>query len=156
MKAYRKEALATLRLYGEMHRYIPALLKNKGYKVTELKVRHHARKFGKTKYNMKRLLKGFLDLLFITFWFNYSTRPLHFFGSLGFLQYGLSFLIVVEQVVKAILIRQLTVGPLLLLAVLLIITGTLFIVFGFLGEILIRIYYEKTHDQSFLIEKVLE
>jgi len=155
LKAYKKEAIKGIGLYGEMHRYIPALIAMKGFKICEVKVNHRKRKYGKTKYGLDRLLKGFLDLLYIKFWSSYSTRPLHFFGLLGFVQYALSLLIVIEQIIKAVVIKNFTVGPLLLLAVLLIITGTLFIIFGFLSEILIRAYYSQNKEKTYSIEKII-
>lgn len=153
LKAYKKETLDGIKLYGEMHRFIPALIALNGYKIGEVKVKHHERKYGKTKYNFKRLLKGFLDLLYIKFWATYSTRPLHFFGLLGFLQYFLAVLIFIEQIIKAFYVGDLNLGPLLMLGVLFIVTGTLFIIFGFLGEILIRSYYKD--EKSYSIEKIL-
>ncbi|MEW6062911.1 MAG: glycosyltransferase family 2 protein [Nanoarchaeota archaeon] len=154
LRIMRKEAVKNLRLYGEMHRFIPAIVAMNGFKVAEIKVKHRERRFGKTKYKFNRLLKGFLDLLYIKFWYTYSTRPLHFFGALGFLQYFLAILIFIEQIIKALAVKQLNLGPLLMLGILLVVTGTLFIVFGFLGEILIRTYYSKEEDIS--IEKILD
>jgi len=81
--AYKNECFDDLDLYGEMHRFIPALLEWKGFKVTELVVKHHPRKFGKTKYTMQRVLKGFLDMIVVRFWMQYSTRPIHLFGGMG-------------------------------------------------------------------------
>ncbi len=154
LKAYRREAVKDLRLYGEMHRYLAAIVGMNGYKVGEVKVRHNSRRFGKTKYNFVRLLHGLLDLLYIKFWSTYSTRPLHLFGFFGFLQYLLSGLIFVEQIIKAYLVGELKLGPLLMLGVLFVITGSLSIMFGFLGEILIRTYYGK--EEPFVIEKILK
>ena len=152
LKAYKKECVHNINLYGEMHRYIPALLALKGFKITEVKVQHHKRKYGKTKYNALRLPRGFFDLLFIKFWNDYSTRPLHFFGFMALGQYVLSLLILVEQIIKAIVINSLTAGPLLLLCAILIITGTLTFLFGFLAEIMIRMYYRDNENYS--IEKI--
>lgn len=154
LKAYKKEALEGIELYGEMHRYIHLLVAAKGFRVGELKVNHHHRHSGRTKYNSKRVIKGFLDLLFVKFWSGYSTRPLHIFGALGLLQLFISAFIIVEQLIKAFLIKELTLGPLLLLGVILIVTGILFIFFGFLGEILIRQYYYT--QQPYIIEKELQ
>ena len=83
LKAYKKECIKDLELYGEIHRYIPALLSWRGYKIKEIKVNHRKRKYGKTKYNFWRLFKGLLDIINIKFWIKYSTRPLHFFGIIG-------------------------------------------------------------------------
>lgn len=155
LKAYRREALDGLELYGEMHRYIHALVKLRGFKVGEVRVRHHPRLRGKTKYNYKRLFKGFLDLLYVKFWNDYSTRPLHFFGVLGLFQYVLSVLILIEQIVKWNIVDKLVLGPMLLLAVLFVINGTLFIIFGFLSEIMIRTYYSSKNKKPYEIEKIV-
>ncbi len=154
LRVCKKEALKGIELYGEMHRYLHLLVAHKGFKVGELRVRHHSRKYGKTKYNSKRLIKGLLDLLFVKFWNGFSTRPLHVFGALGLLQYFISFIIFVEQVVKSFIVGEVRLGPLLLLVVMLLVTGTLFILFGFLGEILIRSYYGKDRP-PYVIEKIV-
>ncbi len=154
LKAYTRRSLEGVKLYGEMHRYIPALISMNGFSVAEVKVNHRQRSFGKSKYNLSRLMKGMLDLLYIKFWTTYSTRPLHLFGLLGILQYFMAFVIFIEQVVKAFIVRSLNIGPLLLLSVLFIVTGTLFILFGFLGEIMIRTYYAST-GEPYVVERVL-
>ncbi len=155
LKAYRKEAINNMKIYGEMHRYIPAILNSRGYKISEVKVTHRPRKFGKTKYNFTRLLKGFLDLIYIKFWSGYSTKPLHFFGLLGFFQYIAAMLILAEQAYMMLFSwKTLVVGPLLLLSAILLITGTLFVMFGFLGEIMIRTYYSGT-ESPYSVETVL-
>lgn len=155
LKAYTKRALHGVKLYGEMHRYIPAIVAMNGFSVGEVKVNHRSRSFGKSKYNFTRLVKGMLDLLYIKFWSTYGTRPLHLFGLLGIFQYFLAVIIFVEQVIKAFIIKALNIGPLLLLAVLLVIMGTLFILFGFLGEIMIRTYYASA-GEPYVVEKVLK
>jgi|TARA_B100001964_G_scaffold244642_1_gene327090 glycosyltransferase involved in cell wall biosynthesis len=155
LRVYRKETLENLQLYGEMHRYIASFVRARGYRVGETKVVHRERKFGTTKYSSSRMAKGFLDLLYVKFWSDYSTRPLHVFGSLGLLQIFSALLIFLEQMVKAVLIGGLWIGPLLLLSVLLLITGTLFILFGFLCEIQIRTYYEKIKEVPYEIEVIL-
>ena len=83
LKIYKKECIESIDLYGEMHRYIPALLGWKGFKIGEVKVEPHARKYGKTKYGLARVFKGLLDLINVWFWRKYSFRPLHIFGGLG-------------------------------------------------------------------------
>lgn len=155
LKAYRKDALKDIKLYGEMHRYIPAIVAMSGFSIAEVKVNHRQRTFGKSKYNFSRLLKGMLDLLYIKFWTTYGTRPLHLFGLLGVIQYFIAFVIFIEQLIKAFIVRALSIGPLLLLSVMLVITGTLFILFGFLGEIMIRTYYAST-GEPYVIDKVLD
>jgi len=154
LRAYRSHAIKGLKLYGEMHRYIPTLLGLKGYKIYEIKVQHRERLYGTTRYKSSRVIKGFLDLMYVKFWADYSTRPIHLFGSLGLIQFLFSLLILVEQIIKALLIGKLILGPLLLLSVVFLITGTLFILFGFLTEIQIRTYYEKIGEKPYEIEIV--
>jgi glycosyltransferase involved in cell wall biosynthesis len=142
LKAYRKEALEDVELYGEMHRYIPALVAWQGYSVTELKVEHRARTRGQTKYGASRLLRGFLDLMNIRFWSKYSTRPLHFFGWMGAIAFFLGFIIgAYKLILRFVYGVGLQAGPMLIFAVMMVILGVQFIMFGFLGEIMIRTYY---------------
>lgn len=91
LKVYRREALQDLELYGEMHRYITALMSWKGFKVGEMVVKHHPRTQGKTNYSIRKKLKGFLDLVVVKFWIQYSARPMHFFGMIGASFIGLPF-----------------------------------------------------------------
>ncbi len=158
LKAYTADSLRGIKLYGEMHRYIPALVAMNGFKVTEVKVKHHPRKYGETKYGLMRLLKGFLDLLYIKFWSDYSTRPLHFFGLLGVILVLLGSFIGFYKVMISFLYfgLPLIAGPLLLLSVLVIIIGLQFITFGFLVEIQVRIYYDLSEDRKSKIEGILE
>ncbi len=151
LKAYKREAIQDLELYGEMHRYVISLVALRGFNVGEARVNHRHRIHGQTKYGFKRLLHGFLDLLFIKFLTDYSTRPLHFFGLVSIAQYGLAFVIFVEQVIKAFYLGFLSVGPLLVLIVLLAVTGTLTIIFGFLAELLIRTYYAASHRKPYTV-----
>ncbi len=154
LKIFRKECFRDFTLYGEMHRYIPTLVSLKGFKIGELKVNHRQRKAGKTKYSIWRVFRGFFDMLFIKFWADYSARPIHFFGMVSVLQFFLAGVIFVEQVVKALIIQQLTLGPLFIIGVMLCITGLLTFLFGFLAEILVRAYYRDQPNYS--IGKIYE
>jgi len=158
LKAYRREAVKDLRLFGETHRYIPVLLAMKGFTITEVVVNHRARQHGKTKYGWKRLMKGFLDLLFLKFWSGFSSRPLHFFGSIGLAAILASVLIAIYKVVFQFMFlgMRLNVGPLLLMSVMLFLTGILLIMFGFLSEIQIRAYYETRGQTSYQIKEIIE
>jgi len=143
LKVYKKEVVKTINLFGEMHRFIPAVALSHGFSVGEIAVTHHPRIHGKTKYGIKRIVKGLLDVLFVKFWSTFSTRPLHFFGGLGLIQYLVSFIIVAEQIFKALFfVGKLNIGPLLLLAVMLFLNATICVMFGFLSEIMIRTYYK--------------
>ena len=141
LKVYKRHCFEGVDLYGEMHRYIPALLLFRGFKIGELPVNHRRRRYGRTKYKFNRVLNGFFDLLFIKFWSDFSTRPNHFFGRLAVFQFLIALLILIEQVVKALIVRELTLGPMLVLAVLFVITGFLTFIFGFLAEMLSRAYH---------------
>jgi glycosyltransferase involved in cell wall biosynthesis len=153
LKVYKRECFDNLTLYGEMHRYITTVLKYRGFRIGELPVNHRARKFGKTKYNFKRIFKGLFDLLFIKFWNDFSTRPIHFFGGAAVIQFAAAFAILLEQIIKAFVIKALYVGPLLILSMMLFITGFLTFFFGFLAEIMIRMYYRE--KPNYEIETVI-
>lgn len=148
LKIYKKDCIQDIELFGELHRYITGYLYIKGYNITEIQVNHRPRKFGKTKYTFKRGLNGIFDLFYLKFWASYSNRPLHFFGRIGFYQWVLSGIILIEQVIKAIIIKELNLGPLLILSAILGLSGLLFIIFGFLSEITTRIYFKDTKIYS--------
>lgn len=155
LKAYKRESLNDIELKGEMHRYITEILALKGYKIGEIKVNHHPRKFGKSKYNIIRLPKGFLDLLVVAFWQKYSARPIHLFGGFGILMTFFGFItglyLIYLKFFKAVSISN---RPLLLLAVLFVILGIQFIIFGLIADILIKLYYSKG-KRSYSIEKII-
>lgn len=149
LKVYRKEALQDLELYGEMHRYITALLSWKGFKVGEMVVRHHARQYGSTNYTIKKKLKGFLDLLIVKFWIQYSARPMHFFGSVGAVFIGCGFLLGgtlgVLWLFRFIALAGRTTP---LLAVLLVLLGFQFLLAGVLADIVAHTYYAQKEPYS--------
>jgi len=156
LKAYRKEALDGIELYGDMHRYIPAVLAWKGYRVGEIKVRHHERKHGKSKYGARRLFRGFFDLINFKFWSDYSTRPLHFFGGIGSALLASGFFIDLYLVfLKIFYGERLSNRPLLLLGILLMILGLQIVFFGFLAEIMIRQYYTFSNKEMYNIKEIL-
>ena len=156
LKAYKKEALKDIELYGDMHRYIPAVLAWKGYKVGEIKVRHHERKHGKSKYGARRFLRGFFDLINFKFWADYSTRPLHFFGGIGSALLASGFFIDLYLVLLKIFYGEtLSNRPLLLLGILLMILGLQIVFFGFLAEIMIRQYYTFSNKKMYNIKEML-
>lgn len=139
LRAYKSSAIKDLELHGEGHRYIPAMLSVKGHKVIEMKVKHHERKSGKTKYGLSRLPKGFLDLITLKFLTSYGSRPIHIFGATGFALMGLGFLGGVKLLYDKYALGQ-GIGsrPLLILVVLLVLLGMQFIFNGLLAELIIR------------------
>jgi len=140
IKAYRREVIESIHLYGELHRYIPLLAKWEGYdEIGEKVVKHHSRKFGKTKFGLSRFMHGFLDLISLVFVNNYMQRPMHFFGTIGVL------LLVVGGFINLYLaIDKLVYGailgdrPLLLLGVMLMVLGAQIFSIGFLGELFLK------------------
>ena len=136
-KAFRKEVAKNIKIYGELHRYIPVLAFWKGYRIAEVKVDHRPRKYGKSKYGVMRLVSGFLDLITVKFLITYAKKPLHFFGIIGFLSLIIGFLIGIYLLyVKYILNQLIGDRPLLLLSVLLVLVGLQFIFMGLIGEMI--------------------
>jgi len=155
LKAYKKECLKDLDLYGEMHRYITTTLSWKGFKIGEVKVNHRKRRYGKTKYGITRLIKGFLDLIVLKFWMQYSARPIHIFGGIGILSFVIGFVIgLYLTFIRLLFGSPLSNRPLLLLAILLVILGVQLLVLGILGDILIKTYYGRER-KYYSIEKEL-
>ncbi|MFO8016582.1 MAG: glycosyltransferase family 2 protein [Candidatus Woesearchaeota archaeon] len=137
-KAYRKEVVKSLRIYGELHRYIPSLTHWMGFRVGEIKVKHRPRKYGKSKYGVTRLMKGFLDLITIKFLNKFAERPLHLFGPVGILLALIGFIAGLYLVVVWCMGRGIGDRPLLILSVLLIIVGIQTFSIGLIGEIIIN------------------
>lgn len=154
LKAFRRGCLENIELYGEMHRYIPAILAWQGYRIGEVEVSHRARIYGRSKYNWQRFAKGFLDLLNIAFWQRYHARPLHLIGGIGLLIFALGFLIGLILTVQRIFFGvHLSARPMLLLAVLLVIMGTQLVTFGFLAEIMVRTYFRGEKIKTYSVEE---
>jgi glycosyltransferase involved in cell wall biosynthesis len=139
LKAYRKEVVKTLKVYGDMHRYLPALAHWDGFRVTEIPVQHHARKYGHSKFGISRLLSGFLDLLTVLATTRYIKRPLHLFGTIGvfvgLLGFGIELYLTVEWFLG---LTALSNRPIALLGMLLIIVGVQLVSMGLLGEMIIK------------------
>jgi len=158
LKAYRREVLSQIRLYGEMHRFIPALASWSGAKVGEIVVNHRPRTTGQTKYGLNRTMKVILDLITVKFLASFSTKPIYVFGGLGViggLGAILSGLIVLYQ--KFISAQHLAMNrnPLLILTTLLITTSIQFILMGLLAEILVRTYHESQDRPTYVIREML-
>lgn len=152
-KAYKREVIKNINLYGDMHRYIPLLVSLKGFKISEIKVKNFPRKYGKTKYKSSRIFKGFFDLITINYLIKFKKKPLHLFGSIGLFLFGIGFLIGLYLTFKKF-IWGVSIGgePLLLLGVLLIILGIQFFSLGLIGENITEFNIQKEGD---FIEKIL-
>ncbi len=156
LKAYRREVLQYVKLYGELHRFIPALASQAGGTVTEVPVNHRAREFGKSKYGISRTVRVFLDLITIWFLGSYSTRPIHVFGTAGLLSAAAGTLMgFYLAFVKIFLNENIGGRPLLLLAVLLLVIGVQLITMGLLGEMVIRTYHESQKKPIYIVREVV-
>ena len=157
LRAYRSECLKDLELYGEMHRYIPAILSWKGYSFSEVVVSHRPRTRGVTKYGVRRIPKGFLDLLLVAFWKRYSLRPIHILGGSGLVLAVAGFILSIYLVVERLFFDMpLADRPIFLLAILMVIIGIQFLVFGVLADILIRVYNAQSDRKVYTVDEVIE
>lgn len=156
LKAYKKEILDGVQLYGEMHRFIPALASWMGVRVAEIKVNHRPRGSGSSKYGLSRTIKVLLDLINVKFLLSYSTKPIHLFGSTGILSMVCSFfLLVLSLYFKFVYRTLLSNNSIFLLSILLFLVGIILIGMGLLGEIMVRMYYESQNKPIYVIaEKV--
>lgn len=156
LKAYKREVVKNLRLYGEMHRFIPAVASWYGVRIAEVETTHHPRLRGKSKYGISRTIKVILDLITVKFLQSFSTKPIQFFGPMGVLFGLLGFLISLYLSFEKIFLGVAIGGrPLLLLGVLLIIVGVQFIGLGLLGEMIVRVYHESQKKPIYTIKKIL-
>ncbi|MEW6001377.1 MAG: glycosyltransferase family 2 protein [Nitrospirota bacterium] len=156
LKAYRRDVIKNLKLYGEMHRFIPAVASWYGVRVAEVETIHHRRLRGKSKYGISRTIKVVLDLITVKFLQSFSTKPIQFFGPLGVFSGLLGFLISLYLTADKLLYgRNIGGRPLLLLGALLIIVGIQLIGMGLLGEMLVRVYHESQRKPIYVIKKVL-
>ena len=153
-KAYRREVVDSIDVYGELHRYIPVLAYRKGFRITEITVEHHAREFGKSKYGLERYLRGLFDSMTVAFLGKFYDRPMYFFGKIGLV------LCVIGGVICAYLTALWCMGqgigsrPLLLLGVLFLILGVQMFSTGFIGDMLVDATYHDRYNESHIKEKL--
>ena len=156
LKAYRKEVIKNVRLYGEMHRFIPAIASWVGASITEVETNHRPRKFGKSKYGISRTIRVVLDLITVKFLQSFSTRPIHAFGPGGLLLGFIGFLIALYLSFEKLVMGESIGGrPLLFLSVLMMILGVQLVIMGLLGEMLARVYHESQGKPIYTVRKVL-
>ncbi len=156
LKAYRRKAIESVRLYGEMHRFIPIYASWWGARVTEIPVNHRPRLEGSSKYGLERIVKVFLDLLVVQFLGRYETKPIYVFGGFGLVCWGISLLSGCYAVYRKIFDdTSFILTPLPLLSVMAFITGVLSILMGFLAELLVRTYYESQQRVPYAVRYAL-
>lgn len=157
LKIYRRECFDHINLYGEMHRFIPALLKIKGFTVGEIVVNHRPRTSGVTKYNWKRTIKGFVDMIALWFWGKFSSRPLHIFGGTGIAFLFLGFLSAVWSFVLFLSGAKMSnniMPP--LLTIFFCVIGLLMFVFGLMSDIMLKTYHGLGIDSTYSIKEIVE
>lgn len=157
LKAYKREAFANVDLFGEMHRFMPALLQLEGFKVGEVKVSHHPRVHGKTKYNWKRGLKGIVDMVSVWFWRKYSNRPLHLFGGSGVVLSlagsAMLFWMAIEKIFFRASLSE-KIWP--LMGVFFVMIGLQLFIFGLMSDILMKSYYKGQGRMNYSIKEIRE
>lgn len=156
LKAYRREVFEGFRLYGEMHRFIPAYAVSVGARITEVPVQHHPRRFGETKYGLSRTIKVLLDLFTVKFLISYGHKPIYLFGGAGILLIVPSVLALLFLVVRRLWLGISILGsPLLQLSTMTMIMGFQSILMGLIAELLVRIYHESQAKPTYSIRKVV-
>ncbi len=156
LKAYRSEVVKSINLYGDLHRFIPAIASYYGVTVAEVPVNYRSRQFGSSKYGMGRIVRVILDLLTVRFLLSYSTRPIQIFGLLGLISFALGFVLgIYLSFMKLIYGIDLADRPMLLLAILLVMIGVQFVTMGLLGELTVRTYHESQNKPIYTVRDEL-
>jgi len=156
LKAYRREVITGFRLYGEMHRFIPAFAGWVGAKIVEVPVRHHPRRYGKTKYGLERTLKVALDLLTVKFLSSYANKPIYLFGGAGAVLFVGSLITLIYIIARKLWFDESLVrSPLLQMSTMLFILGFQSILLGLIAELLVRTYHESQAKPTYTIRKVI-
>jgi len=156
LKVYKRGALKNINLYGEMHRFLPALASWNGVSIAEVPVRHHARLHGRTNYGLSRTSRVILDLITVKFLLTFSTKPIQLFGGGGFLSLFIAGISAVAVILMKIFQgKDMTGNPLLYLTILLLVVGIQFVMMGLLGEIMARIYHESRKHPTYLVKETI-
>ena len=157
LKAYKRECFNDLELFGEMHRFIPALLEIDGFRVAEVKVSHHPRVAGVTKYNWKRAFKGFVDMVSIWFWRKFSNRPLHLFGASGLILSILGIFVLAWMFIEKVFLGE-SIGERIwpMIGFMFVLVGMQLFISGLLADILIKSYFKTKNHRGYNIKEVIE
>lgn len=155
LKIFTNETIKSIHIYGELHRYIPALVTLEGAtKITQVDVNHRPREFGSSKYNLSRTTRVMSDLILMVFFKKYMQRPMHFFGNIGIITLGIGVLINIYLLVLKILGNDIWGKPLLLLGILLVLGGIQFITTGIIAEVQMRTYFESQKKKPYRVKRV--
>lgn len=154
LKIFKKEIAEDLGIYGELHRFIPALAKLQGASITQVDVKHHPRKFGKSKYGLNRTFKVMADLVTVIFFRKYIQKPMHLFGTLGFISLGLGIIINAYLLILKILGHDIWGKPLIILGLIFLLGGIQLITIGIIAEISVRTYFEGTRRKTYKVRRV--
>jgi glycosyltransferase involved in cell wall biosynthesis len=156
LKVFRREIAEDLGLYGELHRFIPVLAKLQGARITQVDVKHHARKFGRSKYGINRTFKVLSDLVLMVFFRRYIQKPMHLFGTLGFISFGIGVLINMYLLVLKILGHDIWGKPILILGLIFLLGGIQLITIGILAEIAVRTYFEAQNKKTYKVRHLYQ
>lgn len=156
LKIFRREIAEELNLYGELHRFIPVLAKLQGAKITQIDVKHHPRQFGKSKYGISRTFRVLSDLMLMVFFRKYIQKPMHLFGTIGFVCFGIGVIINLYLLVLKIMGHDIWGKPLLILGLIFLLGGIQLITIGILAEISVRTYFESQNKKTYTVRKVYQ
>ena len=154
LKVFKRDIAEDLGIYGELHRFIPVLAKVQGANITQVDVKHHVRRFGKSKYGLSRTFKVMADLITMVFFRKYIQKPMHLFGTMGFISFGLGVLINFYLLILKIMGQDIWGKPILILGLILLLGGIQLITIGILAEISVRSYFEGTNRKTYRVRRI--
>lgn len=154
LKIFKREIAEDLGIYGELHRFIPVLAKLQGASITQVDVKHHARIHGTSKYGLGRTFKVMADLITMVFFRKYIQKPMHLFGTMGFISFGLGLVINIYLLILKIMGHDIWGKPILILGLILLLAGIQLITFGILAEINVRTYFEGTNRKTYQVRRI--
>ena len=156
LKIFTSETIKSIHIYGELHRYIPALITLEGAtRITQVDVNHRAREFGESKYNLSRTTRVMSDLILMVFFKKYLQRPMHFFGTIGIVTFGIGVLINIYLLVLKLMGHDIWGKPLLMLGILLVLGGIQFVTTGIIAELQMRTYFESQNKKPYRVKRVV-
>jgi len=156
LKIFTKETIKSIHIYGELHRYIPALITFEGAtKITQVDVNHRPREYGESKYNLSRTTRVMSDLILMVFFKKYLQRPMHFFGTIGIVTFGIGVIINFYMLILKLFGHDIWGKPLLLLGILLVMGGIQFITIGIIAELQMRTYFESQNKKPYRVKRVI-